>query len=68
MTPDEAMLRDSRAGRSAERPIAPEEAAELRPARPDIGLDWMDPAPFVKIGPDRKGKGLEVVVGMKGTF
>lgn len=68
MTPDEAMLRDSRAGRSEEMPISPEEAAELRPARPDLGLDWPDPVPFVKIGPDRKGKGIEVVVGVKGTF
>lgn len=68
MTPDEAMLRDSRAGRPEERPISSEEAAELRPACPDLGLDWMDPAPFVKIGPDRKGKGIEVVVGVKGTF
>lgn len=74
MTPDAALLRDVRAGGGepslldAGRPITPEEAAELKPAGPDLGLDWLDPAPFVKIGPDRRGKGLEVVVGMKGTF
>lgn len=68
MTPDEAMLRDSRAGRPEERPISPEEAAGLGPDRPGLGLDWPDPAPFVKVGPDRKGKGIEVVAGVKGTF
>ena len=73
MTPDEVMLRNVRSGKDitppwdvSPRPLTPEELAAFG-SRPS-GIRLPNPCPFVKIGPGRKGRGVEVVVGIKGEF
>lgn len=73
MTPDEVMLRNARSGKditppwdAMHRPPTPEELAAF--GRQPSGTSLPNPRPFVKVGPGRKGRGVEVVVGIKGEF
>ena len=75
MNPDEIMLRNARSGRDSTpvwdlptRPLTVEEQAALD-RRPSPLPRLPDPRPFISIGAPKTGrKGIEVTVGLKGTF
>lgn len=74
MNPDEVMLRNARSGKDTTpvwgamtRPLTPEERAAFG-RRPSM-FRLPDPRPFISFGSPRTGrKGVEVTIGIKGTF
>ena len=75
MNPDEIMLRNAMSGKDStpvwdmvSKPLTSEELAALdRRSSPLPRLP--DPCPFISVGAPKTGrKGLEVTVGLKGTF
>lgn len=75
MNPDEVMLRNARSGKDITpvwdmmaKPLTAEERAEVfshRPSPPRLP----DPHLFISVGAPKSGrKGVEVTVGLKGTF
>ena len=75
MDPDEIMLRNARSGRDSTpvwdlptRPLTAEERAAFD-RRPSPLLRLPDPRPFISVGAPKTGrKGIEVTMGLKGTF
>ena len=75
MDPDEIMLRNARSGRDSTpvwdlptRPLTVEEQEALD-RRPSPLPRLPDPRPFISVGAPKTGrKGIEVTVGLKGTF
>ena len=75
MNPDEIMLRKARSGRDSTpvwdlppRPLTAEERAVFA-LRPSPLPRLPDPRPFISVGAPKTGrKGIEVTVGLKGTF
>ena len=75
MNPDEIMLRNAKSGKDSTpvwdlptRPLTVEERTALgRHLSPMPSLP--DPRPFVSVGAPKTGRrGLEITVGLKGTF
>ena len=75
MNPDEIMLRNAKSGKDSTpvwdlptRPLTVEEQAALdRGPSPLPRLP--DPRPFISVGAPKTGrKGIEVTMGLKGTF
>ena len=75
MDPDEIMLRNAMSGKDStpvwdmvSKPLTSEELAALD-RRPSQMLRLPDPQPFISVGAPKSGrKGIEVTVGLKGTF
>ena len=74
MSPDEVMLKNARSGKditpvwdAMTRPLTPEEQAAFG-RRPSPLFRLPDPCPFAKFGPGRRGRGVEITIGIKGTF
>lgn len=75
MNPDEIMLRKARSGRDSTpvwdlptRPLTAEERAAFD-RRPSPLPRLPDPRPFISVGAPKTGrKGIEVTIGLKGTF
>ena len=75
MNPDDVMLRDAMSGKDSTpvwdlptRPLTAEEQAALG-RRPSPLPRLPDPRPFISVGAPKTGrKGIEVTVGLKGTF
>ena len=73
--PDEIMLRDAMSGKDStpvwdmvSKPLTPEELAALD-RRPSPLPRLPDPQPFISVGAPKSGrKGIEVTIGLKGTF
>lgn len=76
MNPDEVMLRNARSGKDITpvwdmmaKPLTAEERAEAFRPRPSPPLRLPDPHLFISVGAPKSGrKGIEVTVGLKGTF
>lgn len=77
MNPDELMLRNARSGRDSTpvwdlltRPLTAEaEERAVFALRPSPLPRLPDPRPFISVGAPKTGrKGIEVTVGLKGTF
>lgn len=73
MSPDEVMLKNAHSGKdimpvwdAMTRPLTPEEQAAF--GRQPSMFRLPDPCPFVKLGPGRRGHGVEITIGIKGTF
>ena len=73
MSPDEVMLKNARSGKdiapvwdAMTRPLTPEEQAAF--GRQPSMFRLPDPCPFVKLGPGWRGHGVEITIGIKGTF
>ena len=75
MNPDEIMLRNAMSGKDStpvwdmgSKPLTPEERTALD-RRPSPLPRLPDPQPFISVGVPKTGrKGIEVTVGLKGTF
>ena len=75
MNPDEIMLRNAMSGKDStpvwdmvSKPLTPEERTTLD-RRPSPLPRLPDPQPFISVGVPKTGrKGIEVTVGLKGTF
>lgn len=75
MDPDEIMLRDAMSGKDStpvwdmvSKPLTSEELAALD-RRPSPMPRLPDPQPFISVGAPKPGrKGIEVTIGLKGTF
>ena len=75
MNPDEVMLRNARSGKDitpvwgmTAKPLTSEELAALD-RRPSPMPRLPDPHLFISVGAPKSGrKGVEVTVGLKGTF
>ena len=74
MSPDEVMLKNAHSGKditpvwdAMTRPLTPEEQAAF--GRQPSMFRLPDPCPFISIGAPRTGrKGIEITIGIKGTF
>ena len=75
MNPDEVILRNVRSGKditpvwdAMAKPLTAEEQAAL--GRRPLPLSSLpDPCPFISVGAPKSGqKGIEITVGLKGTF
>ena len=75
MDPDEIMLRNAMSGQDStpvwdmvSKPLTPEELAALD-SRPSPLPRLPDPQPFISVGAPKTGRrGIEVTIGLKGTF
>lgn len=75
MDPDEIMLRNAMSGKDStpvwdmvSKPITSEELAALD-RRPSPMPRLPDPHPFISVGAPKSGRrGVEVTIGLKGTF
>ena len=75
MNPDDVMLRNAKRGKdstpvwdSPTRPLTVEERTALG-RRPSLLPRLPDPRPFISVGAPKTGrKGIEVTMGLKGTF
>lgn len=75
MNPDEIMLRDAMSGKDStpvwdtvSKPLTSEELAALD-RRPSPLPRLPDPQPFISVGAPKTGRrGIEVTIGLKGTF
>ena len=76
MNPDEVMLRNARSGKDITpvwdmmaKPLTAEERAEVFSHRPSPLPRLPDPQPFISVDAPKSGrKGIEVTIGLKGTF
>ena len=76
MNPDEVMLRNARSVKDITpvwgmmaKPLTAEERAEVFSHRPSPPFRLPDPHLFISVGAPKSGrKGVEVTVGLKGTF
>lgn len=74
MNPDEVIMRNVRSGKditpiwdAMAKPLTAEEQAAF--GRPSLSFHRPDPCPFISVGTPKTGqKGLEITVGLKGTF
>lgn len=75
MNPDEAILRNVRSGKditpvwdAMAKPLTAEEQAAFGRQPPPLS-SLPDPRPFISVGAPKSGqKGIEITVGLKGTF